>query len=176
VATLALVAAAGGLLMAAPAIHSEIGNTYAAAIRVVLGLVCGVLGAPMLVVAAWRKPTLTAAVSVYVPAFGAAVLARLSWSDDYSLTHIAVPLSHVTTLVTFLVVADRFAAPGVCPECGYDLRGLADDRCPECGTTASRVLDAHRARFARHAALLLVAMIVSGAMQTLFIRGILSLG
>ena len=32
-----------------------------------------------------------------------------------------------------LAAAARRARPGHCPDCGYDLRGLAKPRCPECG-------------------------------------------
>jgi hypothetical protein len=34
--------------------------------------------------------------------------------------------------------ARRRLAAGLCPKCGYDLRGRASDHCPECGTPVSR--------------------------------------
>ena len=42
----------------------------------------------------------------------------------------------------------------VCPECGYDLRGIPSDRCPECGLqidreVVSRIPWVHRARIGR---------------------------
>jgi hypothetical protein len=55
-------------------------------------------------------------------------------------------MSEITTTPT----VDRF-----CPECGYDLRGLASERCPECGlaidaaSSTSPIPWSHRARIGR---------------------------
>jgi hypothetical protein len=58
-------------------------------------------------------------------------------------------ISHIMFLIAarsmrqadLLFDADRWArnqlARGLCPQCGYDLRGLPHRRCPECGTTWS---------------------------------------
>jgi hypothetical protein len=37
----------------------------------------------------------------------------------------------------------RRVAAGLCPQCGYDLRGAIHERCPECGKDVSPVLSDH---------------------------------
>ncbi|MCA9291013.1 MAG: hypothetical protein KDA25_07790 [Phycisphaerales bacterium] len=177
-ARLGAIAVAGGLLMAGPAIHSELDNAGAAMLRVVVGLVVGAIGAPMFIVVAWRKPVVPAAVSMFVPPIGAAIIVSLAWSDDYSLTHLAVPLTYVTAVVTRVVVRDRAPVAGACPTCAYDLRAHADARCPECGAApdAPGHAVARRGRRIRHGAVLLAVMGAGGVLHLLFIRGLLSLG
>lgn len=40
----------------------------------------------------------------------------------------------------------RSGGKGKCPECGYSLKGLRENRCPECGTIIARMTERERAR------------------------------
>ncbi|NNF44856.1 MAG: hypothetical protein HKN62_17765 [Phycisphaerales bacterium] len=176
VAMLALLAMLGALAMAGPMIYSEIGGGPGL-LRVWLGLVCGGVLAPLFVVAAWRKSTVRATAIVFAPPVAAAVCAALAWSDDYSFTHIALPLAYVTCVLTSFALPDRKDTPdGRCWVCGYDLHASPGNRCPECGEERSRP---HRTPFRRivvPVVCLLGALLVSGTVQLFLVRGILSLG
>ncbi len=45
-----------------------------------------------------------------------------------------VGAAFVMTLVLGLIFVPRRTKPGHCHRCGYDLKGLLEQRCPECGT------------------------------------------
>jgi len=50
--------------------------------------------------------------------------------------------------ITTLHAVDKVrSGKGHCPECGYSLKGLKENRCPECGTIVTRQTEREKARY-----------------------------
>lgn len=68
-------------------------------------------------------------------AAGVAPSGRMPWSGP----HLLQALPHIVTGVALLLAQRRLLnwlmpLPGpACPHCGYDTRGLKQNKCPECG-------------------------------------------
>lgn len=76
---------------------------------------------------------LAAGIWLAVLLFTMEVLRLDAWSRFVSYTAMGVAFIAVLYLCEKIVLLDRRAF--TCKECGYDLRGLPENRCPECGTT-----------------------------------------
>ena len=170
----------GSLMVASGMILSEVTNSHAALMRVLIAAITGLILAPMVIATMWRKPLMLAVVPIFLPPAVAGLICLWEFEPDYGYFKLAVPLIFVCCLVTAIVLPQtaREHDPNKCQACGYDLRGSPSLRCPECGSNRSQFLQRSPTPLTRAIdALTWLAMAAfSGAIVSRFFAWLMSLG
>lgn len=143
--------ALGGVFGASSLLHvlsarSDVAEVLGAMVLAALvGLICGLVMAPVMAAGAWRREWRTAAlIQLVIGALAAGVsfpLGRVfGWSgpmDIYGSILITAGAVVLAAVMCRFCLPRRldFTVPGRCPRCGYDARGLPESVCPECGNS-----------------------------------------
>lgn len=131
-----LFGAISGLILAI----GTIGIKIAIYCGVIAGLFVGTIGAILL-----RKKSLIGTFSlVFWTGAPATILSTLRWSGEFHFV-VGIPVGAIILAMVLgaVFLEDKLYPRGLCPRCGYDLRGsLRSGRCPECGTLFDKSQDA----------------------------------
>lgn len=108
-----------------------------------VGLICGLVMMPVMILGAWRRNTGIAALLQLVGgAVTAGVSSGLIGANSRTGGSPVIAILFTAAAVVVIAVITRVVLPrrpglirraGRCSYCGYDVRGLTSDICPECG-------------------------------------------
>jgi hypothetical protein len=161
-------------------IVSELSNSQAAMMRLLIAAITSIMLAPLALATMWCKPIAPAMLAMFLPAIVAGVICLYEFEPDYGYFKLAVPLIFAGCMVAAIAVPSLPQAKDAnsCARCGYDLRGSPSPRCPECGWDRAlpAPLKSHARARATACLLWLAAAAFSGAIIWLFFSWLLSLG